>query len=233
MMKSIKSKANLIYKDMEELYPYEMEHFGIIEDYMMLGYDIEKAHISTIIDTIRSTSDGINDGLYTTILDNFEDLVVSYAMSKMGDTHRIVKQTNFPNDNTLSVIKKTIIMYRIPDLSGDVAIGISLEFGCNINRSGAMKIARSIEDDYDSIALIELGISNNFVKVQETICEYLKKFFKVNEVYIKPILNCKQTPEEKHQETIDKYIEELSYYMIAFYILNYIHKVEEFLKGRV
>lgn len=41
-MKAIKDSANLIYKDMKELYPYEMEHLGIIEDYMMLGYDANK-----------------------------------------------------------------------------------------------------------------------------------------------------------------------------------------------
>ena len=41
-MKAIRNSANLIYKDMEELYPYEMEQLSIIEDYMMLGYDANK-----------------------------------------------------------------------------------------------------------------------------------------------------------------------------------------------
>lgn len=133
----------------------------------------------------------------------------------------------------LSIIKKTITMFVVPDLSGDVAIRISLGFGYNISNSGAIQIAYSKSDDYDVVALIDLDISHNFSKIHETLCKYLKKLFKANEVYTKPILNRKQIPEEKHQEVIDEYIEELSYYMIAFYMVKYVHNVEEFLKGRV
>lgn len=234
LMKAIKKTANLIYKDMEKLYPYEMEQFGFVEDHMMLGYDIQKAISSSHIDDIRSTSSDIEDGFYKVILDNFEDLVVVHVLSRMNDSHRIEKYTNigYPNNNALSVIGRTIKMYRAPGLSGDVSISIVLEFGYNINNSGAMQIAHSKTDYYDMVAVITPDMSHSFVRTHETICEYLKKFFKANEVYTKPLLNCKQIPEEKHQEIIDKYIEYLSYHMIALYMLKYIHNVEGFLKGR-
>lgn len=235
LMKTIKETANLIYKDMEKLYPYEIEQFGAVEDYMMLGYDIQKAISSSHIDDIRSTSSDIEDDFYKIILDNFEDLVVASVMLKMNDTHKIKKYTTvgYPNNNALSVIGRTIVMYSVPDLSGDVAIRVSLEFGYNINSSGAMQIAHSTTDDYITIVIIDLDISHSFVKIQERIYEYLKKkFFKANEMYTKPLLNCKQIPEDKHQEVIDKYVEYLSYHMIAFYMLKYVCNVEEFLKGR-
>ena len=235
--KAIKSSANLIYKDMEELYPYEMEQLSIIEDYMMLGYDANKRILQEkpVIQNLGEFL-AINDKFAITVVNNFEDLVVARIMSNIINTYRITKyinSTKYPKDNMFSVIEKTITMFRVPDLSRDVAIRISLGFGYNISNSGAMQIAYSKSDDYDVVALIDLAISHNFSKIHETLCKYLKKLFKANEVYTKPILNRKQIPEEKHQEVIDEYIEELSYYMIAFYMVKYVYNVEEFLKGRV
>lgn len=237
MVKAIKKTACLVYKDMEELYPYEMDQFGVVEDYMMLGYDTNKRVLQEkpVIQNIGEFL-AINDRFAITIVDSFEDFVVAYLMAKMSDSCRITKYINsaakYPKDNMFSVIERTIIMYKVPDSSGDVAIGISLKFGYNINNYGAMQIVHSTTDEYYLVAVINLDISYNFAKIHEVICEYLKKLFKANEVYIKPILNRKQIPEDKHQKEIDKYIEELSYYMIAFYMLNYVHNVEEFLKGR-
>ena len=235
--KAIRNSANLIYKDMEELYPYEMEQLSIIEDYMMLGYDANKRILQEkpVIQNLGEFL-AINDKFAITVVNNFEDLVVARIMSNIINTYRITKyinSTKYPKDNMLSIIKKTITMFVVPDLSGDVAIRISLGFGYNISNSGAIQIAYSKSDDYDVVALIYLDISHNFSKIHETLCKYLKKLFKANEVYTKPILNRKQIPEEKHQEVIDEYIEELSYYMIAFYMVKYVHNVEEFLKGRV